>query len=138
MIDFGMYEKQEPKILAYKCQKCGTVYYPAPLICKKCDAIRNPATNAGWGTVSLGGACRLLSWTRVWNLGEGYSQKSLSFGIVEFENGLRASGQLAVENPETGMLLDAKVVESDNRPGKPVHIFAFCLKQILGRYGGKS
>jgi hypothetical protein len=61
----------------------------------------------------------------VWNLPEGYTQKYLTFGIVQFENGLKASGQLDVEEPKMGMKLNATVEESDERPGKPVNIFVF-------------
>ena len=56
---------------------------------------------------------------------EGYTKKCLQFGIVEFENGLRASGRVEVEGPKTGMSLTATVEESDERPGKPVNIFVF-------------
>lgn len=67
----------------------------------------------------------LLTWTRAWNLPEGYTNKFLLFGIVQFENGLRASGQLEVEEPKTGMKLTATVKESDERPGNPVNVFVF-------------
>ena len=66
-----------------------------------------------------------MTWTRVWNLPEGYTEKYLLFGIVQFENGLRASGQLEVDKPKTGMQLYATVKESDERPGKPVSVFVF-------------
>lgn len=125
MIDFSMYDAKEPKITAYKCQNCGTLYYPAPMICKTCSARRDPVTDRGWETFDLEGPCTLLSWTRLWNLPEGYNKKYLLFGIVEFDNGLRASGQLEVADPKTGMRLRSSVVESDERPGKPVHVFVF-------------
>jgi uncharacterized OB-fold protein len=73
----------------------------------------------------LEGPCTLLSWTRLWNLPEGYTKKNMMFGIVEFENGLRASGQLEVDEPKTGMKLVSTVVESDERPGDPVKVFIF-------------
>jgi uncharacterized OB-fold protein len=79
----------------------------------------------GWETFDLEGSCSLLTWTRVWNLPEGFNKKYLMFGMVEFENGLRASGRLEVENPEIGMKLTASVIESDERPGKPVKVFVF-------------
>lgn len=125
MIDFSMYNQQEPKIEAYKCQKCGKIYYPAPMVCSGCDARRDPVTGKGWETFDLEGPCTLLSWTRLWNLPEGYTKKNMLFGIVEFENGLRASGQVEVDDPKTGMKLHSTVIESDERPGKPVHVFVF-------------
>jgi uncharacterized protein len=125
MIDFSMYDVVSPKINAWKCDKCGAVYYPAPMICGKCNARRDPVTGKGWSTFDLEGKCTLLTWTRVWNLPEGYTKKFLQFGVVEFENGLRASGRVEVEDPKSGMKLTATVEESDERPGKPVKVFVF-------------
>ena len=125
MIDFSMCEVKAPKILGTKCEACGAQYYPAPMICAKCGVRRDPVTGKGWSTFEMDGACKLLAWTRVWNLPEGYTKKFLQFGIVEFENGLRAAGRVEVEEPRTGMALTATVEESDERPGKPVKIFVF-------------
>ncbi|MDK2859948.1 MAG: uncharacterized protein PWP25_1134 [Sphaerochaeta sp.] len=125
MIDFSMYDFKEPEIMAYKCEKCGTLYYPAPMICGKCHSRRDPVSDAHWETFSLKGPCTLLTWTRLWNLPEGYNKKYLLFGIVQFDNGLRASGRLETDNPVTGMPLVATVVSSDERPGKPVNVFVF-------------
>jgi len=125
MIDFDMYDARAPRIMAYRCLTCGTAYYPAPMVCGKCSARRDPVTGKGWEAFGLEGSCQLLTWTRVWNLPEGYTKKYLLFGIVQFENGLRASGQLEVEDPKTGMKLNATVKESDERPGNPVNIFVF-------------
>jgi len=125
MIDFDMYDARAPRIMAYKCLTCGAEYYPAPMVCGKCSARRDPVTGKGWEAFGLEGSCQLLTWTRVWNLPEGYTKKYLLFGIVQFENGLRASGQLEVEDPKTGMKLNATVKESDERPGNPVDVFVF-------------
>ena len=125
MIDFSMYEVKAPKLPAYKSEGCGAIYYPAPMLCAKCGGRRDPVTGKGWSTFDLEGPCQLLAWTRVWNLPEGYTKKFLQFGIVQFENGLRASGRVEVEAPKTGMKLTATVEESDERPGKPVKIFVF-------------
>jgi len=125
MIDFSMYDVKEPTIEAWKCDSCGEIFYPAPMICSKCNVRRDPVTNKGWSTLKMEGPCTLLTWTRVWNLPEGYNKKFLQFGIVEFENGLRASGRVEVEKPETGMKLTSTVEESDERPGEPVNVFVF-------------
>ncbi len=125
MIDFSMYDVKVPKISAWKCESCGSLYYPAPMLCKKCHTRRDPVTGKGWAKLDLEGPCQLLTWTRVWNLPEGYTKKFLQFGIVQFENGLRASGRLEVAEPKTGMKLTASVEEADERPGKPVKVFVF-------------
>ena len=125
MIDFSMYDVKVPEILGYKCQTCGTIHYPAPMICSKCSTRRDPVTGKRWETFPMEGQATLLTWTRAWNLPEGYNVKNLLFGIVQFENGLRASGRLQVDDPKVGMTLTAKVVEADERPGKPVNVFIF-------------
>ncbi|HLI62900.1 MAG TPA: zinc ribbon domain-containing protein [Terriglobales bacterium] len=127
MIDFGIYGAQEPRIFAYRCPQCHTAYYPPPMLCAKCSNRRDPSgiVYDDWEKFPLEGACKLLTWTRVWALPEGYDQPYLLFGMVEFPNGLRASGRLEVESPHLGMELIAWVAESSERPGHPVNIFLF-------------
>jgi len=125
MIDFSAYDVKTPEILAYRCCACGSIYYPAPMICAKCSSRRDPVTGRHWETFPLEGSVKLLSWTRVWNLPDGYNVKFLLFGIVEFGNGLRAAGRIGVAEPTVGMTLASRVEESDERPGKPVNIFVF-------------
>jgi hypothetical protein len=106
-----MYGKKTPEEFAYKCPSCGKLFYPAPMVCDECNERRDPAgvEFKEWEKVSLGGPCTLLGWTKLYALPEGFDKKYLLFGIVEFENGLRASGRLLVEEPETNMKLFAKV-----------------------------
>ena len=127
MIDFSMYDAKAPEILAVKCPNCGKLDYPAPMVCKGCGARRDPSgfKASAWESFPLEGPCTLLTWTKAFNLPEGYDKPFLLFGIVEFENGLRAAGQLEVDKPEAGMKLVAAVEESDERPGNPVNIFVF-------------
>lgn len=110
MVDFSMYEEAVPSVSAYKCPTCGTLYHPVPMVCRKCNTRRDPSgvIYSAWEKVPLEGRCRLLTWTRVWNLPEGYDVKYLLFGIAEFENGLRASARLLIDDPQTGMTLYAK------------------------------
>ncbi len=125
MIDFSAYDVKTPEILGYRCSKCGSIYYPAPMICAKCSSRRDPVTGRHWETFPLEGPVTLLSWTRVWNLPDGYNVKFLLFGLAEFDNGLRAAGRVGVAEPAVGMKLNSRVEESDERPGKPVNIFVF-------------
>lgn len=55
------------------------------------------------------GNTRLLTFTRIYNLPWGFDQRYLTIGVVEFENGVRAMGQIAVDevyNLKTGMKLE--------------------------------
>ena len=127
MFDFSAYDVKEPEIHAYKCPECGTLGYPAPMICKSCGERRDPSglVYSSWDEVPLAGKCELLTWTRVYALPEGYEKPFLVFGVVEFENGLRASGRVEVEgDPETGMELEATVEVTDER-GKDANVFVF-------------
>jgi len=110
MVDFSMYDQPEPEVPARRCPSCGTLYYPAPMVCLKCGTRRDPSgvIFTKWDTVGLEGKCRLLAWTRVYALPEGYDVKYLLFGIAELQGGLRASGRLLVDEPVTGMELVAK------------------------------
>ena len=127
MIDFSMYDVAEPEVNAAKCPKCGKIYYPAPMICSECNTRRDPSgvIFSKWDDVPLEGKCKLLAWTRVFALPEGFDVKYLLFGIVEFENGLRASGRLLVDQPKTGMELRATVGVVKEKPGKTVNGFLF-------------
>ena len=131
MIDFSMYEQKEPEVNAYKCPECGTLYYPAPMICHNCDARRDPSgvIFSEWEKVPFGGKCKLLTWTRVYALPEGYDIKYLLFGIVQFENGLRASGRLLADDPETGMELFGKAGVIKEKDGKDIYGFMFDMPE---------
>ena len=127
MVDFSMYDQPEPQVLASKCPSCGTLYYPAPMVCRKCSTRRDPSgvIFSTWDTVGLEGKCRLLAWTRVYALPEGYDVKYLLFGIVELQGGLRASGRLLVDEPVTGMELVAKPGLVKKKGGKEYYSLFF-------------
>jgi hypothetical protein len=125
-IDFSAYGEQTLHLNAFRCLKCGAIYYPAPMVCAGCDGHRDPVTGKHWEEFPLEGPCTLLTWTRVWNLPEGFNRKFMMFGMVQFENGLRASGRLECEgDPVIGSKLTARVDEADERPGLPVKVFVF-------------
>jgi len=127
MIDFSAYGVKTLEVNAVKCPSCGKLFYPAPMICSECSERRDPSgiIFPDWEKVSLSGECKLLAWTRVYALPEGFDIQYLLFGIVEFSNGLRASGRLNVDQPETGMKLNATVVTMDNAKGKEYDGFVF-------------
>jgi uncharacterized OB-fold protein len=130
MIDFTVYNPVEKEVYAYKCPKCGTLYHPVPMICRKCHNRRDPSGMLfdTWDRVPLGGLRgKLLTWTRLYALPTGFFERYLHFGIVELENGLRASGRLLVESPEIGMELVAKVGLIREKVGRDVYGFMFAL-----------
>ncbi|MGQ9616863.1 MAG: zinc ribbon domain-containing protein [Spirochaetota bacterium] len=127
MIDFSIYAPPKKDVYAYKCPECGTLYYPAPMICRKCSNRRDPSGVffSPWDRVPLGGRCKLLTWSRVYNLPTGYNQQYIDFCMVEFKNGLRACGHLNVQNPKKGMELQSKVGIVREKVGMDVYGFIF-------------
>jgi hypothetical protein len=68
---------------------------------------------------------KLLTWTKLYALPRGFTDRSLLFCIAELENGLRASGRLLVENPRIGMELVAKVGLVREKLNRDVYGFMF-------------
>jgi len=99
------------EIYAYRCKKCGELHYPFRMRCKKCGELKQfqfdpePLPKKG----------KLLTFTKVYNLGGDYDVATLDLGIVELENGLRMLGQLQIDEPKLGMKVEGKigVVRSD-------------------------
>lgn len=92
----------EEKMYAYKCKACGELHHPKHYVCRKCN-------NREFDMIPLEGDVTLVTYTKVYNLPEGYMKPYLGFGIVKFDNGLTVSGQLEVENPVIGMKLRSTV-----------------------------
>ena len=111
----------EEKIEWKKCIKCGFLQYPTHLRCLKCK-------NRDFTSVEASGDCKLVSYT-ILNAppAEFRDKKSLTLGIVEFENGIRALGQISLkENLEIGMKLKPvykKICENLDGNEVYAHIF---------------
>ena len=87
------------QMYAYKCKKCGKLHHPRYIVCQNPDC-----DGREFEKIPLEGHCKLLTWTRVFNLPEGYMCPWLNFGIVEFDNGVRATGQIGFDDGiESGM-----------------------------------
>ena len=126
--NFSKYGVKKHEVCATKCPKCGKLFYPAVMVCDVCHARRDPSGYfmPDWEKVPLEGECTLLTWTRVYALPEGFMKKYLDFGIVEFANGLRASGQIEADAlPETGMKLVSTVGVVKEKVGKDFYGFIF-------------
>ena len=93
--------KREIGIVGYKCKKCGKVHYPFHDRCLACKGRE-------FDKVKPQGNAKLLTFTHIYNLPWGFDQRYLVIGVVEFENGVKAMGQLKVEDTyplELGMTL---------------------------------
>ena len=93
--------KKEIAILAYRCKKCGKIHYPYHDRCLSCKSRE-------FEQVKPHGNAKLLTFTRIYNLPWGLDERYLTIGVVEFENGIRAMGQINADesfNLTSGMVL---------------------------------
>jgi hypothetical protein len=93
---------REIAITAYKCKQCGKLHYPYHDRCLQCKSRE-------FEKVKPQGNVRLLTFTRIYNLPWGFDQRYLIIGVAEFENGVRAMGQIAADESyplHTGMTLE--------------------------------
>ena len=109
------------QMYSYKCNECGELHHPRHFVCKKCGARE-------FNEVPLQGDCTLVTWTRVYNLPEGYMKPYICFGIVKFPNGIVASGQLEVDDPQLGMKVYTTVDVVKEGIGKDYFGFIFKAK----------
>jgi uncharacterized OB-fold protein len=94
--------KKELGIVAYKCKKCGKLHFPFHDRCLVCRGREFEA-------VKPEGKARLLTFTRIFNLPWGFDERYLTIGVVEFENKVRAMGQINVDESyelTMGMILE--------------------------------
>jgi len=82
---------KEIAIVGYKCKKCGKVHYPFHDRCLECK-------NREFEPIKPQGNPRLLTFTQIFNLPWGFDQRFLVIGVVEFENQIKAMGQIKVDS----------------------------------------
>ena len=85
----------ESKLIGFKCKKCGTIAYPKRFLCASCkgrDFEEHP----------LGDESKVVTFTKLWAIPEGIEQLPLTLAIVEFEGGVRVTGQILSEEIKTG------------------------------------
>ena len=86
--------KREIGIVAYRCKKCGKLHYPFHDRCLACRS-------RDFESVKPQGDARLLTYTRIYNLPWGFDARYLTIGVVEFENGVKAMGQIHADEKES-------------------------------------
>jgi uncharacterized OB-fold protein len=83
--------KDEIALTAYRCKKCGRLHYPLHDRCLQCrgrvfDEVRSQ------------GNAKLLTYTAIFNLPWGFDQRFLIIGVAEFQNQVKAMGQIKAES----------------------------------------
>lgn len=108
----------ENTMYAYKCTKCGELHHPKHYVCRSCGALE-------FDEIPLEGEVTLVTYTKVYNLPEGYMKPYLAFGIVKFDNGLTVSGQIDAIELKIGMKLITSVGVIKEGVGKDYYGFIF-------------
>jgi len=90
------------KIFAAKCISCGMLSYPTHFYCPDCG-------ETAFEAVPVEGEGKLVTFTRAYALPLDYAQRYLTLGIVEMDTGIKATGQLLIDNPKIGMHVYATV-----------------------------
>ncbi|HEX2995413.1 MAG TPA: zinc ribbon domain-containing protein [Anaerolineales bacterium] len=83
--------KKEIAITAYKCKKCGKIHYPYHDRCLGCKGRE-------FEKIKPEGDVTLLAYTTIFNLPWGFDQRYLILGVAEFENHVKAMGQIKAES----------------------------------------
>ena len=89
-----------PGVTAYKCKSCGYVMYPRHLRCLHCGGRE-------FEEIAPGEKGKLVTFTDVYNLPWGIDERVRTIGVVEFEDGVKAMGQIKAKKPKIGMKLKA-------------------------------
>jgi uncharacterized OB-fold protein len=88
-------------IKAYKCKKCGLVMNPKHFRCIKCKGRE-------FEEIKPEGDAKLLTYTVVDQLPWGMDERGRILGIVEFDNGVKATGLILADDPSPGIKLRAE------------------------------
>jgi len=109
----------EEKIKAIKCLNCGFMQHESHLRCLNCRS-------DDFELIEASGQCKLLTFTILTAVPKEFlEEKPYSLGVVEFENGVRALGQISSkEDLEIGMNLRtiSRTIQMD---GKQINTYRF-------------
>jgi uncharacterized OB-fold protein len=107
------------RIKAKKCDNCGLMQHYSHLRCLNCR-------NQHFQEIEASGECKLITFTILTAVPQEFlDKKPYALGIVEFENGIRALGQInKIENLRIGMKLNT-VLKEINLDGKQINTYFF-------------
>lgn len=111
----------EIKITGYKCTQCGHVHYPRHEQCLACHGRE-------FEEIAPEGDASLITYTQIFNLPWGFDERFLIIGIGQFENGLKAMGQIKADSIDglcLGMALRASWEPVRMVYGEPVYGLKF-------------
>lgn len=83
--------KKEIAITAFKCKSCGKIHYPFHDRCLACKSRE-------FEPIKPQGNATLLTYTAIFNLPWGFDQRFLILGVAEFDNHIKAMGQIKADS----------------------------------------
>ncbi len=116
--------KREIAITAYKCRKCGRIHYPFHDRCLACRS-------RDFEEIKPEGDVRLLAYTAIFNLPWGFDQRFLIIGVGEFDNHVKAMGQIAADSIDclkAGMRMKARWEPVRQQYGE--HVYGLMFEPI--------
>ncbi len=111
-------------LVAFKCKSCGKLHFPFHDRCLACKGRE-------FDTVRPQGRAKLLTFTQIFNLPWGFDQRFLFIGVAEFENGVKAMGQIqatSVDELKLGMWLQPRWAPVRLQQGE--HVYGLLFEPI--------
>jgi hypothetical protein len=102
----------EIEIVAHQCKQCGRIHYPRHERCLTCHGRE-------FERLAPSGQAKLLTYTQIFNLPWGFDQRFLYIGVAEFENGVKAMGQ--IDAPDHADLRLGMALTAAWEPVRTVH-----------------
>ncbi len=84
--------KQQINIVAYQCKACGKVHFPFHDRCLSCKGRE-------FDEIKPQGNAKLITFSQIFNLPWGFDNRFIFVGVAEFENGVKAMGQITANDP---------------------------------------
>ncbi len=79
-------------IVAYKCKACGKIHFPYHDRCLCCKGRE-------FEKIAPQGNAKLVTFSQIFNLPWGFDNRFILDGVAEFENGIKAMGQITADSP---------------------------------------
>lgn len=85
---------------AFKCKNCGRVTYPRRVCCLGCD-------HREFEEIPFTDECTLITFSQVYQLPWGITERYLTIGICQFDNQVKAMGLITTPDVKVGQRMKA-------------------------------
>lgn len=80
---------------AFKCKKCGRLTYPRRVRCLQCKSTE-------FGEMPFTDEGEILTFSQLLQLPWGIDDRYLTFGVIRFDNGIKAMGRITTPDVSVG------------------------------------